>query len=555
MTTNKLRLAALLRAHKEAKVEPNKNLAQVIAERTPLEVGNHSATGMHGEAIVYNDKQQDFIHTMAAGESAVLLGPAGTGKTTSTQGGITALIATGRVPALQSDGHKHLRSGAPGILMCAYTRRATSNIRRVVPEDLKANCITIHKLLEYAPVYNTVIDPESGESKTTMSFEPQRNENNPLPTSIHTIVLEEGSMLGTDLFKKLQAAVQHKVQWIFIGDIEQLVPVFGPAILGFAMLALPTVLLDKVYRQALESPIIRLAHRVLSGVPIPVEEYAEWSEDKNLTIHPWKKKLLDEDAVRVLANFFKAAIKEGAYDPEEDMILMPFNKSCGTLELNKNIANTLARTRGAVTHEVVAGFTKIYLSEGDRILYDKEDAVIVSIEPNLGYDGVSYQEASEHLDYWGCNQDPSATVSTGMLDDVDFLLQQVAGASDDSRVTKSSHKLVLRLPESDRQVTLDKASDLNGILHGYALTVHKSQGSEWRKVFLCFHHSHATMIARELLYTGITRAREELYIICEPETFTKGIKSQRIKGNTLADKAEFFKGKVNGIDKTHHYTF
>jgi ATP-dependent exoDNAse (exonuclease V) alpha subunit len=52
------------------------------------------------------------------------------------------------------------------------------------------------------------------------------------------------------------------------------------------------------------------------------------------------------------------------------------------------------------------------------------------------------------------------------------------------------------------------------------------------------------MLGRELLYTGVTRAREELYIICEPESMTNGIMSQRIKGNTLAEKAEFFKGKL-----------
>ena len=51
------------------------------------------------------------------------------------------------------------------------------------------------------------------------------------------------------------------------------------------------------------------------------------------------------------------------------------------------------------------------------------------------------------------------------------------------------------------------------------------------------------MIQRELLYTACTRAREELYVICEPDAFEKGINGQRIKGNSLAEKAEFFKGK------------
>ena len=93
-------------------------------------------------------------------------------------------------------------------------------------------------------------------------------------------------------------------------------------------------------------------------------------------------------------------------------------------------------------------------------------------------------------------------------------------------------------------LSITKASDVNAMLHAYALTVHKSQGSEWRNVFLCLHQSHATMLQRELLYTAVTRAREELYVICEPESFTKGIKSQKIKGNTLEEKAEWFKGKA-----------
>jgi len=82
------------------------------------------------------------------------------------------------------------------------------------------------------------------------------------------------------------------------------------------------------------------------------------------------------------------------------------------------------------------------------------------------------------------------------------------------------------------------------MLLGYCLTVHKAQGSEWRKVFFVTHQSHATMLQRELLYTAVTRAKEELYVICEPETFTNGIRSQRVKGNTLAEKAEYFKGRA-----------
>jgi len=228
------------------------------------------------------------------------------------------------------------------------------------------------------------------------------------------------------------------------------------------------------------------------------------------------------------------------------MILIPYNKACGTLELNRHIANHLARKRDAVTHEVIAGFVKVYLSEGDRVLYDREDAEVVSIELNPSYTGAKYQSCSMNLDYWGHNpkavEERDGHRASYHEDDVDFLLEQVA--SSDDRVNQSSHKIVVRLLDSETEVTLSSSAEINSLLHAYALTVHKSQGSEWRKVFLGFHQSHAVMMQRELLYTAVTRAREELYVICEPETFTKGIISQRIKGDTLAEKAEYFKGKL-----------
>lgn len=506
--------------------------------------------GMSGELITYNPQQQEAIDLGGSGESFVLIGAAGTGKTTCSQGVIKALIASGKIPALQAEGHRHLHDGGPGIIIISYTRRAVNNIRKVQSNDMKHNCITVHKTLEYAPEYFDIEDPETKLVKSTMRFEPMRNEDNPLPPSIHTIIVEEGSMLGVDLYEKLMLALPHRIQWIFIGDIQQLPPVFGPAILGFKMNELPTVELTEVYRQALESPIIRLAHRILSGKPIPAEEYPDWctkGEHGNLTIHPWKKKISADDALDTLGLFFTRAIDAGSYNPEDDMILIPYNKACGTIELNNKIANHLARKRGATTHEVMAGYEKHYYSNGDKILYDREDAEIVEISPNPAYTGTRVQPASKNLDYWGYNPKlAEESSSTGYQVDEDMDVEELLAsvASSEDRVTQSSHKLVIRLLDTGSEIELSKAAEVNSLLHAYALTVHKAQGSEWRKVFLCFHQSHATMMQRELLYTGVTRAKEELYVICEPESFTKGILSQRIKGNTLAEKAEYFKGKT-----------
>ena len=536
-------MAALLaraRESKSVKLESSANL--------PAPLVGETASGMHGEAITYNSKQQEFINIAGGGNSCVLMGAAGTGKTTCSKGAITKLLDSGKVPVLNSEDHKHLKSGSAGIVICAFTRRAVNNIRKVQSDDLKANCITVHKLLEYAPEVYEIQDEETGELRKSMQFIPSRCAANPLPASIHTIVIEEASMLSLDLYTQLEAALLHEVQWIFIGDIQQLPPVFGPAILGFKMIELPAIELTDVYRQALESPIIRLAHRILSGKPIPAKEYPDWKVDDKLTLHPWKKKLHPDNAVQTLAAFFNQAVNKNVYDPDEDMILIPYNKSCGTIELNKHIANFLARRRECVTFEVMAGFSKHYFSIGDKVLYDREDAEIVQITPNMAYTGSRVQPESKTLDYWGHNpniMEDSNTSNSGfdMDADVDFLLAAAADSSED-RVTKASHEIVVRLLDSASEITINKASEVNALLHSYALTVHKSQGSEWRKVFLLFHNSHATMLQRELLYTAVTRAREELYVICEPESFTKGIVSQRIKGETIQEKAEYFKGKI-----------
>ncbi len=504
-----------------------------------------------GRAISYNEKQLEFVNLASSGESAVLIGAAGSGKTTCMRGVMSSLISNNRAGILQCTDHKHLRDGTPGIVIVSFTRRAVSNIRRAVAEDMKANCLTIHALLEYEPIYHVIMDPDTGEERNTMRFEPTRTALHPLPSSIRVCVVEESSMVSVELFEEMKNALPDDCQFIFLGDIQQLPPVFGSAILGYKMLELPVIELTEIYRQALESPIIRLAHQILSGKAIPSTAYQDWNYPDQLKLHPWKKKINAENACNTAALFLKNSIDAGIYNPDEDMVLIPFNKSFGTIELNKHIAQHMARKRKADVYEIIAGFLKTYLSVGDKVLYDKEDAQIVAIHTNPAYSGSTPQPSSPYLDYWGYNSGAGGNTEhhletvTNPADDIDFLLEQsIAGGSDEDRVKQASHIVVVKILETEKEIELTSAGDINALLLSFVLTVHKSQGSEFRKVFLLLHQSHATMLSRELLYTAVTRAKEELYVICEPESFTNGIKSQRIKGNTLAEKAEFFKGKI-----------
>jgi exodeoxyribonuclease V alpha subunit len=528
-------------------------IAEAVAETlADISETKHLGTDRYGKTIEWNHEQWTFIQTVISGKSAILIGAAGTGKTTTMQGAISEMLRTKHFNPIGDDQHKHLPSGTPGIVAVSYTRRAVMNLRRAMPEDLKGNCITIHKLLEYQPLYYDVQDPVSGEFKKTMKFEPNRNKFNPLSPAIKVIIIDESSMVSVDLFYKIYQALPAPadVQFIFLGDIQQLPPVFGSAILGYKMLSLTTVELVQVYRQALESPIIRLAHRILSGKGIPASEFDEWDFPEQLKLHAWKKQISADNALLTLAAFFKKGFDTGAYIPEEDMILIPFNKSCGTDELNRHIANHIARKRGLMTYEVIAGFNKYYFTVGDKILYEKEDASIVSIERNPTYTGKWPQPPSDRLDYWGTVQVAEGESehhidSTESDQDIDIMLAGLSADDDEEgRVKEASHIIKVKIVDGGQEVELKTASAINSLILSYSLTVHKSQGSEWRKVFLLVHQSHNTMIQRELLYTACTRAREMLYVICEPDSFMKGIAGQRIKGNTLAQKAEFFKGKL-----------
>jgi hypothetical protein len=317
------------------------------------------------------------------------------------------------------------------------------------------------------------------------------------------------------------------------------------AILGYKMLELPVVELTEVYRQALESPILSLAHRILSGKPIPATELKTLNVKDKLTLHPWQKKIEPDSATSVLASFFIKALDKGMYNPETDGILIPFNKSCGTDELNKHVATQIAKREFKAVYEIIHGWKKSYYSVGDKCLYEREDAIIESIIPNPQYVGVMPRTESMDMDYWG---NGNSEADTG---DIDAFLDHVSagsGEEGEKKLRAASHIIKLYLLDSEQTVYIKSAGEIDALTLGYAITVHKSQGSEWAKVFLLFHHSHATMLQRELLYTGVTRAKEELFVICEPDSFVKGINRQRIKGSTWQEKAEYFKGKIDNME-------
>lgn len=505
--------------------------------------------------ISLNEKQQSSVDFIPMNKSFVVLGAAGTGKTTSERAMMHKILES---PEIKSSSFKvsgDLRMDAPSVAIVAYTRRAASNSAKAIlrdpalKEQLPHNIMTIHALLEFIPEeYYDMVD-----NKQKFRFAPQRTSKNPL--TITHLIIEEATLLGLDLWEQLFDALPYDVQIIYVGDINQLPPVFGPSILNYALTKLPVIELTQVYRQAEGSPIINNAHRILKGEAI--EEGV--NEQGKLVVVSGKSPVSVGQAktAAALGIMFEQYYNMGLYNPEEDMILSPWNKQeLGTDSLNKYISEFLSKKNNTVVYELIAGFNKLYLGINDKVMYNKRDAIIVDIEPNPAYVGMQPQHAGTDLSRWGVRRIGEGSSMADAMDEgadaeIDYsnfsleMLEETAM----ERKMQCSHRVTVAFDDGST-TTLSAVGDYAPAVFslGYALTVHKSQGSEWRRVFIVFHKSHAVSLTREMLYTAITRAREEVYLIAKADTLLKAVANQRVKGNTLKDKIEYFNSGVQQND-------
>ena len=542
------------------------------------------------EAMQWNEAQTRFISlgsdlTNRANRRIILTGAAGTGKTTAVKGLVQTFLiqnAMGGFPSLEW-GTKRLQGGAPGIVAVSFTNKAVENVRKVMPQELKAHCLTIHKLLEFEPTFYEVYDEKTdngkGGMRNTMRFEPKRDKERKLPEGLAVCLIDEASMVATAerdgegaavaLFEQLEDALPHGCKIIFIGDIQQLPPVFGDSILGHSLLKIPTVELTEVYRQALDSPIIANAWRVLRGqsgvfakrtevdpsnpkrIIVPSFEKISKESNEKFKILPWQKKFTSHQATVAATKFLIGLAASGGYLPDEDIVLCPFNVNFGTIELNKGVAQHLGLQREAIVYEVIAGINKVYYAIGDKVMYQKDEFKILEINHNASYLGKSPQTASVNLDRWGQYQKAGASAAelldaeaAGEVDIDSYLAAMSASDNGEDRFNHASHVITIQnIADPSIIYSLGTSGEVGALDLGYVITVHKSQGSEWRRVIILFHHTHAVMMFRELFYTAITRAREEVLIICEPDSIEKCINNPRIKGTTLEDKAAWFSAK------------
>ena len=547
--------AAKLSANKQATegAQLRLNLENSAPKQSVIQVAS-SATiaGANFKPMVvgmnYNEQQRSAIDLAIKGRGFCLVGAAGTGKTTTTKEVISQLV---RLPHVQPfpKSTEYITQGTPGILVCSFTNKAVNNIKRQLPDELKRHCLTIHKLLEYAP--------ERDITGKIIGFAPKYNRGNKLPW-ISALIIEESSMVGTDLFQEVLDALPEGChpQMIFLGDLNQLPPVFGYSILGFKLLELPVVELTEVYRQALLSPIITLAHRVREGRGFP----ADWEfndrkqcivdrgEHGIVKLFGWNKRVQVLGATKTMGHQFCTMIEKGEYDPGEDIILCPQNVNFGQIELNKIIADYLGRKRGSTVWEVLARGKYSYFAVGDKVMYNHREAIIKEIKPAPGYAGRITADPCTEMDRWGKYRD-GRRPQDQILDPIAAMDLFESTMHDGVEKNSASHEIKLEYTDTGDVQSISASGDINNLQFGYVITVHKSQGSEWRRVIIALHYTHAAMLSRELMYTAITRARHELVIFFDPgkdggmDSVKKAAVSPEIKGITLQQKAEYFKGK------------
>ncbi len=191
----------------------------------------------------------------------------------------------------------------------------------------------------------------------------------------------------------------------------------------------------------------------------------------------------------------------------------------------------------------------------DFVTYEKEECTIVEIKKNPKYFGERPMTESKHLSRLGFYRNSNIEdIDTFSTEELDF--DAIFNSPSTDIESQASHCIKLYHHERGQEFTISSSSDIKKLDFAYCTTIHKSQGSEWRKVWVIIHRFHARMLSRELLYTAMTRARERLEVLYSEapnknprfNTINKAIQNQIIPGKHWQDKVEAFKGKLETTD-------
>ena len=429
--------------------------------------------------IKLSEKQKEAIESINENNVCIITGGPGTGKTTIIKAIIELYKKHGMKPVL-----------------CAPTGRAAKRMTETTGEEAK----TLHRLLEIA-----------GMADDTDNFN-----TNLLVTPIDgdIIIVDEASMLDMFLMNYLVKAIYKGTKLVLVGDIDQL-PSVGPGSVLKDLIdseQIHTIRLNQIFRQAAKSKIIVNAHRV--------------NEGKNFIEGKIKNTKLDEENIELLDDFFyinevnqekiqqtvislcKGRLKTyGDYDFLSNIqIITPTKKGkLGTKELNILVQKELNPLEEEKNEKE---FGDIKFREQDRVMQTKNNY-------NILWEKEYDKEFKKELGNGIFNGE------LGIIENINKENKTIKVKFDDGKIA-----------------TYDNA-DLEQLEHAYAITVHKSQGSEFDVVILIVSQSAPMLLTRNLIYTAMTRAKK-LLIVIGPQS----VVNYMIQNNTTKQRNTGLKFKL-----------
>lgn len=345
------------------------------------------------------------------------------------------------------------------LFLAAPTGRAAKRMTEATGYEAR----TIHRMLELSGAM-----PEEGRRA---SFE--RNEENPLEADV--IIVDEMSMVDIHLFQALLKAISPGTRLILVGDSNQL-PSVGPGQVLHDLIesgAFPVVRLQKIFRQAGESDIVVNAHRINRGEEIDLNNKSRdffFLERSSVPV-------VYKHMIQLISEKLPPYVKAHPFDIQ---VLTPMRKGNLGVETLNGILQTYLNPVDASKKEAQIGET--LFREGDKVMQTKNN----------------YQLEWEVVSRYGIPVDSGVGIfngDMGIIKEIDEYAQTVVVEYDEQR-----------------RVTYGFAQ-MDEVELAYAITIHKSQGSEYPAVIMPLMGGPRMLFNRNLLYTGVTRARDCVTIL------------------------------------------
>ncbi len=305
------------------------------------------------------------------------------------------------------------------------------------------------------------------------------------------VIIDEMSMVDIFLMNYVVKSLYKGTKLILVGDIDQL-PSVGPGCVLKDIIdsnKIPYIKLNKIFRQALKSKIIVNSHKVNEGI--------NFIEDEN------KEETVNDFEFIEIKSSSEIINKILEIYNDKVQIITPSKKGdLGTKNLNKIIQGKF-NPQSIMKNE--KKFGEVIFREGDKIMQTKNN-----------YD-IMWKKSSE--------------ISSGIFNGEMGIIEKIDEASGE-----------IKIRFDDDKFAFYGYQDLDQIEHSFAITVHKSQGSEFSEVIIPVYQAAPMLLTRNLLYTGMTRAKDKLTMVGNPYTI-----QFMINNNNIKDRNSGLKFKLENI--------